>query len=232
MSIPLENHNQLVRWIRSLGGRLSDRVELARDDKKGFYIRVKADEIVHSHSIIVRCPIDATISVLNAFDAPSFPCRGTKFPQAFLKLGTFTVQCFFFLDQYLYGSKSYWYPFFRTLPTPQELGSHAPFQETDLEWLEGTNLARGLERQLQDWRTAFHSGMNKLSSLNWQRACTNAYTWSDYLPGTIASANRGKQGAICLRGGRLLHTKLFFRCVNEHPRRRDCTSLRPRTRRP
>ncbi|KAL9113296.1 MAG: hypothetical protein Q9227_002631 [Pyrenula ochraceoflavens] len=196
MADSLERHQKLVEWIISLGGHISDRVELAYDSEKGFFIRVKPSTKIFRDTNIARCPVGATLSYLNVLDAPEFPCHGTKFPSKFLRSGAFKTQCFFLIDQYLYGSKSYWYPYFQTLPSPPELGTHAPFNEADLEYLEGTNLAAGLQRQLSEWREAYESGLAELASLDWPAAANGSYTWPLFVWAAAVFSTRSFSSAV------------------------------------
>lgn len=171
------SHDALFRWVKKQNGYLSEQIELSKDQEKGFCIRAKSNTVISGGSLIARCPITATLSVLNALDAPGFSCHGTVFPPKFLALDCFTVQCFFLMDQYHFGSKSYWHLFFRTLPPPSEVGDFTPFQRQDLEWLDGTNLASALQKRLNNWREEFDHGLDLLRKLDWQRAMDGAYTW-------------------------------------------------------
>lgn len=171
------SHDALFTWVQHQGGYLNHKVELSQSAETGFCIRVKPDTSITQDTLIARCPTTATLSVLNALDAPGFACHGTLFPSAFLELNNFIVQCFFLVDQYLHGSKSYWNLFFQTLPKPSQIGEYTPFEREDREWLEGTNLASALQQRLHQWRRDFDVGLGLLRSDGWKRATDGSYTW-------------------------------------------------------
>ncbi|KAL9620699.1 MAG: hypothetical protein Q9160_004835 [Pyrenula sp. 1 TL-2023] len=194
----ISSHDALFQWAKNQAGYLSEEIELSKDQEKGFCIRAKSNSVISAGSLIARCPITATLSVLNALDAPGFSCHGTVFPAKFLELNCFTIQCFLLMDQYHFGSKSYWYPFFQTLSPPSEVGEFTPFQRQDLEWLDGTNLASALQNRLDDWRTDFDLGLALLRKLNFQRAIDGVYTWDMFRWAAMVFSSRGFSSAVLM----------------------------------
>ncbi|RMD42125.1 hypothetical protein DV735_g3008, partial [Chaetothyriales sp. CBS 134920] len=177
------HHRKLVNWVVGLDGYIHPNVKIAHTPLKGFHMLVTEGKQIQAQTRIVSCPMKATISVLNALDVEPFHSHGTKFPQAFLKNNITRpemIQAFFLMDQYLRGSDSWWAPYIKTLPSPQDV-CHMQFNSAeDAAWLEGTNLKSGFETQTAKWQDLFTRGLRSLKFLGWPRALEGMYTWELY----------------------------------------------------
>jgi protein-histidine N-methyltransferase len=148
-STDLPTFARLVEWARGHGAVLHPSIEIYRDATTGYSFRVasSAEDGLHPGDIVVTCPMNITLSYLNALDSPQgcFHRDATPgFPQVFLdELPPYVVGRFFLIKQYLLGEESFWWPYIRTLPQPDQLSSWILpplWPADDQELLEGTNL--------------------------------------------------------------------------------------------
>lgn len=179
VTMSLQNHHSLVRWMSSNRGYLHPNIELAFDVEKGFHARVIAGRSVKAGSCVARCSTTTSLSVLNALHTPPFSCRGTRFPSAFLRHQDIAiVQCFFLMEQWILQESSWWAPYLSTLPKPDDIDAlYFTDQEEDLASLKGTNLESAIKKQLDVWRDDYSKGMEQLRRLEWPNAMSGRYTW-------------------------------------------------------
>ncbi|RMZ88192.1 hypothetical protein DV736_g4581, partial [Chaetothyriales sp. CBS 134916] len=178
-----QHHRKLVDWVIALDGYIHPSVRIAHSPLKGFHMVVADGKQIQAQTRIVSCPMKATISVLNALDVEPFYSHGTKFPQAFLKNNITRpemIQAFFLMDQYLRGADSWWAPYIKTLPSPQDVYDMQFNSADDSAWLEGTNLKSGFDTQTAKWQDLFTRGLRSLKVLGWPRALDGTYTWELY----------------------------------------------------
>ena len=176
---PLENHIALVQWVTSNGGFCHENIIVAHDSTRSFHLQVKLQTSIPTSVSLLRCPMDCVLTVLNAFDTSPFSCHGTSFPSKFLySQSSYLIQYFFLMEQYLLGDESWWAPYIRTLGDPEELPDYVPFEESDLPWINGTNLEPALKSQFDRWRDIHSTGVQLLTHLNWTNAVEGRYTWS------------------------------------------------------
>jgi hypothetical protein len=176
-----ENHKALVDWILSNSGFLHPKVQLAFSDGKGYHAVAGGsvpDGLV-AGTRIASCPMEVTMSVLNALGVAPFSNRGTKFPEAFLRLQSRTpesLQAFFLMEQSL-RENSWWRPYINTLPTVEAINFMQFEAEADVQWLEGTNLKGGYASQTTKWKDFYLQGSGQLRNLGWTNAKNGSYTW-------------------------------------------------------
>ncbi|WQF81002.1 Putative SET domain-containing protein [Colletotrichum destructivum] len=142
----------LVGWAKSHGAALHPSVEVYNDPNTGNSFRVSPEGAgVDPGETIVTCPLDLTLSYLNAASTPSpgFHHEGaapssSPFPTSFLaSVPPHVIGRFFLIHQYLLGKESFWYPYIKTLPQPHHLQSWILpplWPADDLELLEDTNV--------------------------------------------------------------------------------------------
>ncbi|KZL83045.1 set domain-containing protein [Colletotrichum incanum] len=145
---------ELVSWASSHGAALHPSVEIYNDPNTGNSFRVSPDGAgVNPGETIVTCPLDLTLSYLNAATTPSpgfhhedttSTSSSSPFPPSFLaSVPPHVISRFFLIRQYLLGKDSFWHPYIRTLPQPQHLQSWILpplWPSDDIELLEDTNV--------------------------------------------------------------------------------------------
>ncbi|EGE04923.1 SET domain-containing protein [Trichophyton equinum CBS 127.97] len=142
LSEKLQADQELVNWITTLGGGLNPAVEIHRDDKQGACLRVRSDEALAASTVVARCPISATMSIINVKNLDSnlpphdFHCSDILSERVRKSI----ILAFFVAHEQLKGRDSHWWPYLATLPRASELTSALFYQDSDLDWLQGTNL--------------------------------------------------------------------------------------------
>lgn len=171
--------DQLVRWFVDHGGFIHPAVELVEHSAHGFCMRVRPDaQELKKGTLILRSPHTASLSYFNAIRFPPFESHSEPFPDVFLQEASpRTVAVFFLSQQYLLKEQSFWWPYIRILPQPDEpekLSTPLWFSEEDKTWLKGTNMERGASVRFDDWRKEWQNGIDILKAANRN---TEAYTW-------------------------------------------------------
>lgn len=171
--------DDLLRWFRSHDGQMSSALELAQGNAHGYSLRVRKDsERLSKKACVVNCPYSLTLSYLNAMDTPPFQSHGESLPRQFLEeMDRHTVTVFFLMLQYLKKEDSFWWPYIRTLPQPDEaekFGTPFWFSEEDRLWLLGTDLEEASLTRNAIWKKDWERAIQLLRSLDWP---TEAYTW-------------------------------------------------------
>ena len=174
----LDNHLALRRWLAANNGYVHPDVEVAFDPDKGYHARIANSKSIQSGTRVAKCSMISSLSVLNALHTPPFSCRGTRFPKDFLlDQDTTVVQYFFLMEQWLLQGKSWWAPYLRTLPGPDEVADLFFTDSKDIVFFKGTNLERALADRIQSLRDQFRRGTCHLKKLRWPRAVQDEYTW-------------------------------------------------------
>ena len=152
------SHQSKVRecfatWFTSNGGYLHPSIEIVYSDVFGYHLRVKEGFDLTPGDQIVSCPHALTISVTNADGAePSWP-HFLDFPA---DQAAEIVTRFFLIEQYLLQGASFWWPYMRMLPQPDQkelLATPIWYDEKDLVWIAGTNLEGARLSRLAKWQT-------------------------------------------------------------------------------
>ncbi len=177
----MEAVEDLLRWFDTRGGQMSRSLELAKGTSYGYYIRIRKDgESIAKGSCIINCPYFLTLSYLNAIGVHPFESHGESLPREFLddkNIDRHTVTVFFLMLQYLKREQSFWWPYLRTLPQPDEvekIGTPFWFSEQDRLWLVGTDLEESSLARIDIWRNDWKAAMTILKGLHWP---VEAYTW-------------------------------------------------------
>ena len=170
----------LTDWVVEHGGLINEHLELTSDPSAGYSFRVRArGSVIHADRPLLSCPYALSISYLNTLDRAPFHSRAAPFPTAFLReVSPHTVTVFFLCQQFLLGQRSFWWPYIRTLPAPDQrdrLGTPLYFTDEDQLWIKGTNLHPARADRERDWREQFDRGVDSLTREAW---VVDGYTWS------------------------------------------------------
>ena len=170
----------LILWATHHGAEVHQNVLFARDSAADIYLQTRPDALpIPAGSRLVTCPYSLSISYLNALDSPLFPSRCEKFPESFLAgFPKQTITAFVLAQQFLLKAESFWWPYIRCLPQPDEpelLGTPLHFTAEDLLWLNGTNLGKATVDRRVEWRERFTDAVAHLKSCGWD---VGKFTWS------------------------------------------------------
>jgi len=129
----------LIQWFTDHGGQLSDDVQIAFNDSRGFHMR--AVRPLQS-PVVVTCPFKLTLSCLNVdpeqkhvlfVDSCLRPCQG-KIPDHIL---TYLL----LIEQRNKGKESPWHAYIACLPDAESMTTPLWFHDEDIAFLAGTSLA-------------------------------------------------------------------------------------------
>ena len=178
MSIVAISSAALVDWVTRNGGFFHPDSEIAHNNEKGTHVRVHSGRTIRSGTRIASCPMNVTLSVLNALDASPFACHGTKFPSLFLsKQSLAAIQYFFLMEQWTLGQMSWWAPYLACLPGPNDIDALLFQNAEDLKWVTGTNLSTAITALAEKWRSIYDNALDQLKRLAWENALNGSYTW-------------------------------------------------------
>ncbi|RDW68385.1 hypothetical protein BP5796_09042 [Coleophoma crateriformis] len=200
-SKPAPEIQSLQHWWLAHGGQLHPSIHIhwfGQSEGYGFQARQSIERPTEDASFykVVSCPYTISLSYLNAIDAsPTFSRHDSvPFPSAFLALpdhnplGKVIIGYFFLMQQYLMGEKSFWYPYIRLLPQPnqpQRLGTAILWPEEDLEYLSGTNAEPAVRKYKEIWKNGYSTGYQLLQDHeNWQLYTYDLYQWAAAVFGT------------------------------------------------
>lgn len=182
-AVKFQKHRKLTDWTVEHGGFWHHAVEIVHTPGKGYHARVRSGHEVPSGTRIATCPMETTLSVLNALSISPFSNRGTRFPDAFLRryeTDTDILQFFYLMEQYVLGEGSFWAPYIATLPAIEAIDGLQFESDADVAWIQGTNLYTALTQQNARWKAQFEAGDAMLKSLAWPSAVANRYSFQLY----------------------------------------------------
>jgi hypothetical protein len=146
----------LIQWFTEHGGQLSDAVQIAFNDSRGFHMR--AVRPLQS-PVVVTCPLKLTLSCLNldpeqkhvlCVDSWLQPCQG-KIPDHIL---TYLL----LIEQRNKGKESPWHAYIACLPGAESMTTPLWFDDGDMAFLAGTSLAPAAKERktlyYQQWEQA------------------------------------------------------------------------------
>ncbi|KAH8819970.1 hypothetical protein F5884DRAFT_32276 [Xylogone sp. PMI_703] len=204
----------LIVWAKEHGAYIHPLLELRKDPVKGWSFRIlpahmwppsektanSQDQVsipvnhavyeIPASTPIVTCPYAVSLSYLNAAGLFGNPSRNLApdFPASFLKVvgahAPSVVGNFFLMQQYLLGPRSFWYPYIRNLPQPDQagrVGTPIFWPEEDLRYLTGTNLEPALKQQDDLWRQQWADAAKFLEVANyhhWEIYTYELYKWA------------------------------------------------------
>ncbi|KAH7165453.1 hypothetical protein EDB81DRAFT_253360 [Dactylonectria macrodidyma] len=166
----------LVAWATSHGARLHPSVEVYQDEVTGLSFRVKPDSETGTKpwDQIVSLPTSLSLSYLDALPGRASPERDGQapaFPPSFMEqtpphvVGRFVLAAHFVL-----GDASFWAPYIRALPQPDQVESWAlpPFWPDDeAELLDGTNIEIGITQIRSTVKREFKAAQKLLLMSGW-----------------------------------------------------------------
>jgi len=132
------------------------------------------------------------MSYLNAINIAPFTRHSQAFPCRFLKEfgrdDPHIIGHFFLMQQFLLGDKSFWWPYIRLLPQPdesQKLGI-IWWPEEDQRFLKGTNAEPAIQERKKLWTAAWEAGIAILKEtlLDWEDYGYGLYQWAATIFGT------------------------------------------------
>lgn len=154
----------LLDWGEQNGATLNPNAEVYVSPTFGVSLRVKESPengtndapSFAPHSTIVSTPYTTSMSYMNAYDAfPTLSARSPRFPQKFLhEVPAKVIGCYFLMQQYLLGDQSFWAPYIRSLPQPDEpekLATPLYWNDEARAWLNGTNLLMAVRQREEMW---------------------------------------------------------------------------------
>ncbi|KAB5585101.1 hypothetical protein GE09DRAFT_945733 [Coniochaeta sp. 2T2.1] len=185
----------LLAWGRQHGAALNDSVEVYKDDRTGYSLRIKPSVPAVPASddgfSVVTCPASVTLSYLNALiDGPLLSDLSTvsfspSFPPSFISsLPPHVIGRFYLIQQYLLGPASFWHPYIRALPQPEHLSSWALpafWPEEDIDFLEGTNAEVAVREVQTNVKGEFKRARKILKEVEfpgWQDYSRLLYNWA------------------------------------------------------
>lgn len=170
----------LEKWVEDYGGGLREGVEIHSDPVRGKCLRIRPDysDGIGCSEPFVSCPIITTLSYLNLKTTSNkLPQHGFVHSPEFLAAAEPDgAVAFLLMDQYLQGDESFWAPYIRTLPGPDELTTIQHYEGEDLEWLEGTSLVSIRAQRLHAWREQYRKALVVLRNTSANPSISN-YTW-------------------------------------------------------
>jgi hypothetical protein len=182
----------LVYWAKSHQAYLHPDVEIYEDPVTGFSFRAVKD--IPPSSQLVTCTYQLSLSYLNAVESPHFQHHQSEsFPEEFLESlsqdDPNIIGHFFLMQQYLMGEKSFWWPYIRLLPQPNQperLGIPIWWPEADERFLVGTNAEPPLKKRRGMWMSEWDKGISALRNRfsGWEKYDQNLYQWAATIFGT------------------------------------------------
>lgn len=172
-----------MSWFLANGGYISPLTEVVTDDQGQYHVRVRSGHNVAESERLVSCPHTLTFSYasIQHSELKTKACEATPSP-----ISQDIVLRLLFMEQYLLGEKSFWWPYISIIPQPsqrhgayenvEESGAvagsvktfHTPlyFDEEDKLWLHGTNLGVATKQRATDWRDEFEAANHLVAGLN------------------------------------------------------------------
>ena len=175
-----DRHRWLLNWVLENDGYFDPNAQIAFSPRKGYHAVVVEGATLAKGTRIASCPMEVTLSVLNALGVHPFSNYGTAFPVAFLRTqakNSESLQAFYLMEQLVLGTTSFWSPYIATLPTVEDVTAQQFEDEADVVWLEGTNLKGGISTQTAKWKEMYLQGSGQLRQLGWPNALNGSYTW-------------------------------------------------------
>lgn len=181
----------LINWGTLHESCLHPNVEIYQDPVTGLSFRARNNH--PPGSTVVKASHQISLSYLNAIEAPGFPRHGPPFPDEFLKIlnedDPNIISHFILMQQFLLGDASFWWPYIRLLPQPdqlQSLGIPIWWSRDDRRFLAGTNAEPPLQKRRDLWQAEWEKGITLLQDhfANWQDYSYVLYQWAGSIFGS------------------------------------------------
>ena len=154
----------ITKWLESAGGFIHSAVEIVHsNDAIGYSLRVQKNHDVLEGSRIASCPSSLTMSVLSMRRAEN------SWPENFLSFFSQSPEVltrFFLMEQYLIAEDSFWHPYIKMLPQPEDDALDTPvfYSPEDCVWISGTNLEGTRKVRLEQWKQEYQKAVDLLRS--------------------------------------------------------------------
>lgn len=160
----------LEQWLRQNGGVLHPSVQLCVSVEAGVHAR--AASTVDAGTRISTVPHKLALSYLNALVDDAFPVfkqRRKDFQ------GVENIGFFYLMVQYHLSEASFWRPYLKTLPRPEDFATPLWFDEPqDLAWLEGTDVLHTMLGRREAYQHYYQAGIQMFESAGID---TSPFTW-------------------------------------------------------
>ena len=177
----------LVDWAREHRTSLHQDIEIYQDPLTGLSFR--AAKSLPQATKIVNCSYQITLSYLNAISASSVfqNHKSVLFPPGFINAlkqeDPNIIGHFFLVQQFLMREKSFWSPYIKLLPQPNEperLAIPNWWPEADRQFLDGTNAEPPIKKREELWRGEWSKGVALLRERfeNWEEYTYPLYQWA------------------------------------------------------
>jgi hypothetical protein len=178
---------ELVDWAESHNTLFDERVYIYQDPVTGLSFRTTQD--LPSATQIVNCAYGTTLSYLNAIHAsPFFQNHDSEpFPSQFMAALSAedpnVIGHFLLMQQYLLGEKSFWWPYIRLLPQPDQPETMCIpiwWSEADRAFLNGTNAEPPIKKRKKLWDEEWRRGIDLLRDnlSDWEKYTYILYQWA------------------------------------------------------
>jgi hypothetical protein len=161
---PWQHILDIESWFIRGGGQISPSVEIHHgDDSMGYQLRLRRGHFLELPASVVECPHQLTISVLNVQEASS------PWPKAFLERWATNPEVltrFYLMEQLYLQDRSFWWPYLKMLPQPEEpsqLKTPLWWNGEELLWIRGTNIDGARKSREKEWREQYEEGVKILS---------------------------------------------------------------------
>lgn len=177
----------LLAWAKKYGTQVEN-VSIEHNPKSGYFFQASDD--IKPHSSIVDCSYQTMLSYLDV--ALGITRSREPFPMS-LGEGEEAVKPhiighFFLMQQYLLKSKSFWYPYIKLLPQPDEpekLGIPILWPEEDQKFFVGTNLEPSIRIKAQMWMNDWIDGTAHIQDPREKNKYTyQLYQWAAFIFGS------------------------------------------------
>ncbi|MCJ1433069.1 hypothetical protein MMC27_002428 [Xylographa pallens] len=154
----------ITKWLQSAGGFIHPAVEIVHSHgATGYSLRVRKDHNVLEGSRIASCPSSLTMSVL------SMERTENLWPNEFVSFFSQSPEVltrFFLMEQCLIAEDSFWHPYIRMLPQPEDDALDTPmfYSPEDCVWIKGTNLEGTRKVRLEQWKQEYQKAVDLLGS--------------------------------------------------------------------
>ncbi|KAH8730875.1 hypothetical protein GQ44DRAFT_606257 [Phaeosphaeriaceae sp. PMI808] len=147
---------QLVQWLTQNGGFLSDRVQIAFNELRGFHMRAVSPL---NSPAVVTCPLKLTLSCLNLDPNQKEVIHiDSHWQQCQDRMPDHILTYLLLIEQRNKGKESPWASYIACLPGAESMTTPLWFNEEDMAFLAGTSLAPAARERKkgfqQQWKHA------------------------------------------------------------------------------
>lgn len=157
---------KFVTWFEANGGYINPAAEIQYEQGRGIAVRRRLSSPDGSPDLgpgdtIIRSPHSLSLSSLNALSILPQQGRAIQIPEVVIQdRNPQVIAATYLCVQWLLGKKSFWWPYLRLLPQPNNNARLRGFSEVDtplywsdseLQWVAGTSLEQGVRDLNGSW---------------------------------------------------------------------------------